>query len=54
MPWFGELSAEDRSWVGLIVQAGIQGFVDWYRSTTTTPPPGDTAARRLRRGAPRP
>ena len=30
MPWFRELSAEDRSWVGLIVQAGIRGFVDWY------------------------
>lgn len=30
MPWFGELSAEDRSWVGLVVQAGIRGFVSWY------------------------
>jgi DNA-binding PucR family transcriptional regulator len=30
MGWFQELSAEDRSWVGLIVQAGITGFVDWY------------------------
>ena len=26
-----ELSAEDRSWVGMIVQAGIKGFVTWYR-----------------------
>jgi hypothetical protein len=31
MPWFRELSAQDRSWVGVIVQAGIRGFVDWYR-----------------------
>ena len=31
MAWFPELSAEDRSWVGLIVQAGIRGFVDWYQ-----------------------
>lgn len=31
LPWFKELSAEDRSWVGLIVQAGIRGFVDWFR-----------------------
>jgi hypothetical protein len=31
LPWFGDLSAEDRSWVGLIVQAGIRGFVDWCR-----------------------
>jgi DNA-binding PucR family transcriptional regulator len=30
LPWFEGLSAQDRSWVGLIVQAGIQGFVDWY------------------------
>ena len=30
LPWFRELSAEDRSWVGLIVQAGVQGFVEWY------------------------
>ncbi len=31
LPWFKELSAEDRSWVGLIVQAGIRGFVDWFQ-----------------------
>lgn len=30
MPWFSSLSAQDRSWVGLIVQAGIQQFVEWY------------------------
>ena len=46
MPWFPELSAEDRSWVGLIVQAGIRGFVDWYQhegepaaARTPWPPP---------------
>lgn len=32
--WFDELSAEDRSWVGVIVQAGIRGFVDWYAADT--------------------
>lgn len=30
LDWFEELSAQDRSWVGLIVQAGIKGFIDWY------------------------
>lgn len=30
LPWFADLSAQDRSWVGLIVQAGIRSFVDWY------------------------
>lgn len=29
-PWFREMSAEDRSWVGMIVQAGVKGFVDWF------------------------
>jgi hypothetical protein len=31
LPWFRELSAEDRSWVGMILQAGIRGFVDWFQ-----------------------
>ncbi len=35
MPWFRRLSAEDRSWIGLIVQAGIKAFVAWYEQ------PGD-------------
>jgi sugar diacid utilization regulator len=30
MAWFRDLSAEDRSWIGLIVQAGIKAFVTWY------------------------
>lgn len=33
MPWFRQLSAEDRSWIGLIVQAGIGAFVTWYRES---------------------
>lgn len=31
MPWFSELSAQDRSWVGEVLQAGIRGFIDWYQ-----------------------
>ena len=42
MPWFRDLSAEDRSWVGVIVQAGIRGFVDWYRQAGDQPAPGGT------------
>ena len=30
MAWFRDLSAEDRSWIGLIVQSGIKAFVTWY------------------------
>jgi hypothetical protein len=33
LSWWDELSAEDRSWVGVIVQAGVKGFVDWYGDT---------------------
>jgi sugar diacid utilization regulator len=44
MPWFAELSAESRSWVGQILQAGIQGFVDWFRLGDDDAPPDDTAA----------
>ncbi|PVG81840.1 PucR family transcriptional regulator [Nocardioides gansuensis] len=37
MPWFNELSAQHRSWVGMIVQAGIRGFVEWYDPEVDTP-----------------
>src|SRR3954465_3512398 len=52
MPWFAELSAESRSWVGQILQAGIQGFVDWFRLDDDAASPGDTAAAAFG-GAPR-
>jgi hypothetical protein len=44
LPWFSELSAEDRSWVGLIVQAGIKGFVTWYRDSGDNMPTAGLAA----------
>lgn len=28
LPWFSAMSAEDRSWVGLVAQAGIASFID--------------------------
>lgn len=31
LPWFRKLSAENRSWLGLVAQAGIASFVDWIR-----------------------
>lgn len=31
MPWVVQLPADDRSWIGLIVQAGIKSFIDWFR-----------------------
>lgn len=34
--WFRDLSAQDRSWVGTIVQAGIKGFITWFRDHSDT------------------
>ncbi|WP_281289169.1 PucR family transcriptional regulator [Leekyejoonella antrihumi] len=36
--WYRSLSAEDRSWVGLVAQAGIGAFIAWYRDRSTAPP----------------
>jgi len=30
LPWYRALPAEDRSWVGLVAQAGIRAFISWY------------------------
>ena len=35
--WYRDLSAEDRSWVGLVAQAGIAGFIAWYRDPGDSP-----------------
>jgi hypothetical protein len=32
LPWFTSMPPQPRSLVGLIVQAGIQGFADWLRA----------------------
>jgi hypothetical protein len=37
LPWFAELGPEDRSWVGLIVQAGIRDFIEWFKQDTASP-----------------
>jgi DNA-binding PucR family transcriptional regulator len=38
MQWVTELPAEDRSFIGLIVQAGIKSFIDWYRHDEAASP----------------
>jgi sugar diacid utilization regulator len=44
LPWFGDLAAQERAWVGTIVQAGIKGFVGWYAggSAGQVPPAPDS------------
>lgn len=35
LPWFRGLSAEQRSWVTLVAQAGIAGYVSWLDGSPT-------------------
>jgi len=30
LPWYRSMPAEDRSWVGLVAQAGVSAFTAWY------------------------
>lgn len=53
LSWFADLSAEDRSWVGLIVQAGIKGFVEWYAETGEPVPAASALASAVFGAAPR-
>jgi len=32
LSWFRRMSAEDRSWVGLVAQSGVAAFVDWFKN----------------------
>jgi hypothetical protein len=38
LPWVTDLSAQDRSLIGMIVQAGIKSFVEWYRDPSRVSP----------------
>ena len=31
LPWFRAMSAENRSWLGLVAQAALATFVDWIK-----------------------
>jgi hypothetical protein len=38
LPWFASLPAEERSYVGLVVQAGLSAFAQWLRQPGDPPP----------------
>jgi hypothetical protein len=42
LPWFGGLPSEERSFVGLVVQAGLDEFASWLLDTSK-PPQADPA-----------
>lgn len=37
LDWYRALPADDRSWVGLVAQAGISAFVTWFADPATPP-----------------
>lgn len=40
-PWYRRLTAEERSWVGLVVGAGITEFIAWFRNHGDVAPSAD-------------
>ena len=36
-PWYRQLSADERAWVGLVAQAGISAFLDWVADQREAP-----------------
>jgi hypothetical protein len=38
LSWFRSMSAENRSWLGLVAQAGVAAFVDWIKHPERTRP----------------
>jgi hypothetical protein len=38
LTWFRAMSAENRSWLGLVAQAGVAAFVDWIKHPERTRP----------------
>ena len=37
LPWYRAMPPENRSWVGLVAQAGIAAFIRWFRSPADHP-----------------
>ncbi|MDL4775074.1 MULTISPECIES: PucR family transcriptional regulator [Thermomonosporaceae] len=38
LPWFRRMPADQRSWIGLVAQAGIAAFVEWFKCAEQTRP----------------
>jgi DNA-binding PucR family transcriptional regulator len=37
LPWYAAMPPDQRSWVGLVAQAGIAAFIEWFRDPGTEP-----------------
>lgn len=53
LPWFRDLSAEERSYVAMIVQAGVKGFVDWFADAGASDPQDHALVGQVFGAAPR-
>lgn len=38
LPWFRRMPADQRSWIGLVAQAGIAAFVEWFKTAESSRP----------------
>ncbi|MEW2356804.1 helix-turn-helix domain-containing protein [Spirillospora sp. NPDC029432] len=38
LPWFRRMPPDQRSWIGLVAQAGIAAFVEWFKNAEQTRP----------------
>ncbi|WP_433338904.1 PucR family transcriptional regulator [Spirillospora sp. CA-294931] len=38
LPWFRRMPPDQRSWIGLVAQAGIAAFVEWFKSAEQSRP----------------
>jgi DNA-binding PucR family transcriptional regulator len=38
LAWYRAMPADQRSWIGLVIQAGVAAFVDWYRNPDDSRP----------------
>jgi DNA-binding PucR family transcriptional regulator len=43
-PWINSLAAEHRSWISVVAQAGISGFIEWFAAAGDSPAPTNVFA----------
>lgn len=48
LPWYRAMPPENRSWIGLVAQAGIAAFTEWFRHPETPRPSPPMCSARLR------
>ncbi|CAM5357388.1 hypothetical protein SALBM135S_08362 [Streptomyces alboniger] len=44
LSWYRAMPPENRSWIGLVAQAGIAAFTEWFRRPDTPRPSPPTSS----------